>query len=140
MHIDKHVKLLLNSSIIIEGIVKKWDNQEVHILSMDGLSTSIITHPKEDIRVIKVIHQNEVIQPSPQEVASVLNSAKELEKKFEEVYNKPSDDELRIKNLAELRIEMVKQEKQILAEKLRNHHINNTVKVDYNPPSFFKKG
>lgn len=50
----KKVKILLQGNIVVEGIVKSWNSNSVHLI--DGTSTCIITHPDEDIRVIKVLN------------------------------------------------------------------------------------
>lgn len=140
----KQVKLLLQGGIVIEGFVKSWNANSVHLNSLDGKSTSIITHPDEDIRVIKVMHDihvssslidqalsNVPVKPSP--------NITELEQKLDEAYNLPSEDELRIKTIAELKKELIKQEKEIIANKLRSHHVGEVRKVQYEQPGFFKK-
>lgn len=140
----KQVKLLLQGNTIIEGIVKSWNSNSVQLFSLDGKSTSIITHPNEDIRVIKVIHETQVSSEAINNVldkipATVSVPVQELEKQFEEIYNQPSENELRLKNLAELKKELIKQEKEIIASKLRSHHVGDVRKVQYEQPGFFKK-
>lgn len=126
--LNKRAKLILNNGIVLEGIIKEWNDQFVRLISLDETSSSFITHPKEDIRVIKILHDKE-------------NEEKlsELEEKFEEIYQQPSENELRVKNLAELKSELIKQDKKIIAQKLREHYISGARKVEYGQPRFFKK-
>lgn len=138
----KKVRLLLQGNIIIEGVVKSWSSSSVHLISSDGKSTSIITHPNEDIRVIKVIHEDvvrEQIQEETLEKSSPQESLNEIKEKFNETYNLSSDDEFRMKNLIELRKELIKQEKEVIASKLRDHHVGEVREVRYEQPGFFKK-
>lgn len=125
---DQHVKLLLNNNILIEGVVQVWSDSSVEILSLDKQSTSIILHPKEDIRVIKVIHQKELIKEK-----SIT------EKKFEEVSQQVGYDDLKIKKLSELKVDLIKQDKEIVANKLKQHQLSEVKKVNYDYPGFFKK-
>ena len=131
---DKKVRLLLSGNIVIEGVVKSWNSNSVHLNSFDGTSTSIITHPDEDIRVIKVIHEVESSKQSTK-----VSNEKPLENKFQEVYQQPSEDSLRIKNLADLKKELIKQEKEIVASKLKDHNIQEIREIKYEQPGFFKK-
>lgn len=125
---DQHVKLLLNNNILIEGVVQVWSDSSVEILSLDKQSTSIILHPKEDIRVIKVIHQKELIKEK-----SITD------KKFEEVSQQVGYDDLKIKKLSELKVDLIKQDKEIVANKLKQHQLSEVKKVNYDYPGFFKK-
>jgi hypothetical protein len=128
-YINKHVKLLLNNNIIIEGTVKSWSFSTVEILSLDNKSTSIITHPNEDIRVIKIVHQEK----------NIIEEKTATEQEFDSVSNEPGYDDLKLKKLSELKIEMIKQDKEIVASQLKNHQIGELKKVNYEYPGFFKK-
>jgi hypothetical protein len=128
-YINLHVKLLLNNNIMIEGIVQEWSNSSVKLLSIDNNSVSIITHPDEDIRVIKIINN----LPKPNK-----NNIPELEKEIEATYDQPSDD-LRLKTLVELKQELFKKEKEIVENKLKNHNISEFREIKYELPGFFKK-
>lgn len=145
MYIGKHVKLLLQGNLILEGIVKDWFEDQVILTSLDKKSISIVMHPEEDIRVIKVILEPEDIstQSSSSEDSEPIPDKKEiktqLEKKFDEVYNSPSEDNLRIKTLSELKSQLVEQEKAIISEKLKNHEIGEVRTVKYELPRFLKK-
>ena len=127
-YINKHVKLLLNNNILIEGTVLCWSATSVEVLSLDKKSTSIILHPNEDIRVIKIIHKTPAI---------VENSS--LEEEFKKTSEQPGHDDLKLKKLVELKSELIKQDKEIVANKLKQHYIIEPKKVNYEYPGFFKK-
>jgi len=130
---NKHVKLLLTNNILIEGIVLSWSNTCVEILGLDKKSTSIILHPNEDIRVIKIIHNGIALPNNPE----LEKSAKE--KEFEQVAKQSGYDDLKLKKLTELKSELIKQDKEIIANKLKQHQILELKKVNYEYPGFFKK-
>ena len=140
---NKKVKVLLSGNIVIEGTVKSWNANSVHLISLDGKSTSIITHPDEDIRVIKVLHESEDSKEEkevkPKSIDSLVQEKTALEQKFDETYKQPSNEDLRLKNLVNLKKELIKQEKEIVANKLKEHTIEEVRKVKYEQPGFFKK-
>lgn len=133
----KLVNLLLNNNIIIKGVVKSWDSNSVHLLSLDGKSTSIITHPGEDIRVIKVLYE------VPQNLAITNCSCKEDKNLTELSQEDPSDEsnhnDLRLKNLVELKQELIKQEKEVIANQLKNYQTSQVRTIQYEQPGFLKK-
>ncbi len=115
----QHVKCILRNGAIAEGIVEEWFNNVVQLKSLDGESVLIITHPAEDIMLIKILLDKapevEVPEDGPTE-----EEADAFASQFDEPptdYNKPDE----VKSLAELRIEKAKQERRIIAEKLREH-------------------
>jgi LysM repeat protein len=143
---DKYVKLLLTGNIVVEGLVQEWDAEKVILLSEDNSTTSIITHPKDDIRVVKVINN----QVKPVEVVTKKNTSSlhvspfavnntELHQKFEETYDMPVEDDMRLQNLSQLKKELIKQDLKIIAGKIKSHTIDEVRKVNYDYPGFFKK-
>ncbi len=145
MYIGKHVKLLLQNNLVLEGTIEEWSNKKVSILSVDKKSTSVILHPKYDIRVVKIIHEeNESEKESEKE--KVLQSfpvkpivQAELQEKFKQVQQSPSNDELRLKTLTELKEELNKQEKIMIASKLKEHKVGEVKTIKYEQPRFFTK-
>jgi DNA-binding NtrC family response regulator len=137
-----HVKILLRNNTIVEGIVQEWYGNVVKLQSLDDKSYVIIPHPEEDIILIKVLLEEvseenaEETEPEPPAPEAVQT---ELEEQFQKVYEQPSGDPLREKNLAELKTMMAAQERQIIADKLKSHHLGETKKVKYGYPGFFKK-
>lgn len=123
----QHIKCILRNNLVVEGIVEFWSDDKSILRSLDGANISIIQHSAQDIVVIKIILK---------ESSQIKN---ELETKFDEVYQQPSEDTLRLKNMAELKILMIEQEKKIIAEKIKDHHIGEVKKVNYGQPKFFKK-
>lgn len=120
----QHVKCILRNGAIAEGIVEEWFANTVQLRSVDGESILIITHPSEDIMLIKIILEKKEEETL---VSELEEQQVVLEKKFEEQreVTDPNNSDS-IKTLAELRIEMAKQERRIIAEKLREHRPGGT--------------
>lgn len=139
----QHVKCILRTGAMAEGIVQEWDNSIVQLLSLDGESVIIIPHPNEDIMLIKIVLdliKNEEMEPKV--ARQIINEVKtDLEQKFQETLNRPdpfNTDHNR--SLADLKIEMAKQDRKIIMEKLRDHHPgSNSRKVTYGYPGPNKK-
>lgn len=123
----QHVKCVLRNNLILEGIVEVWSDEQSSLYSLDRSSISIIQHTSEEVVVVKIILKSH---------SQVKNH---LEEKFDEVYAQPSDNDLRIKEMAELKILLAEQEKKIISEKIKEHHLGNTKKVTYGQPQFLQK-
>lgn len=130
--IGQHITCLLRNNILIEGIVTEWNSDGIQLKSIDEKSM-IVVPQLSDIIMIKIF-----LEEIPQNKEKIINQT-ELEEQFDESYNQPSDNPLRTKSLAELKILMIEQEKQTLVNKLKNHHIGETRKVKYGFPGFFSK-
>ncbi len=132
----KHVKIILRNGAMAEGIVEEWYANEVKLKSLDGESFLIITHPAEDIMLIKVFLKE------PEEKQEELQEEQiELEQKFDATHEATDPHDIDgVKSLAQLRIELIKQDRKIIAEKLKNH-IPSTGpgKVQYGYPGLGKK-
>lgn len=139
-----HVKLLLIGGGYVEGIVEEWGTT-VKLKSIAEESILIIHHPERDIVVTKFFDQKneDIVEANVNDdVEEEIIQAKPiyvLEKEFEETYDLPSDDDLRIKKLSELRIELNNQERKMIADKLKDQKIEKVKKVEYDYPGFFKK-
>jgi hypothetical protein len=141
----QHVKCVLRTGAMAEGIVEEWNINaafaggkfisNVQLRSLDGESILIIPHPDEDIMLIKIVLEKPKSEPK------ILTKQKEtsLEKEFQEVYDQPSDDDLRVKKMADLKILLAEQDKKIIADKLKDHRIGDARKVEYGSPQFYKK-
>lgn len=125
----QHVKCLLRNSSLIEGVVEEWSTKQVRLKSLDEESILIIMRPDEDIVLIKIM----VVKTKPTKLKT------NLEEEFKETYDLPSNDELRIQKLAELKQLLIKQDKQIIASKIKSHNLGEVKKVDYEYPKFFSK-
>jgi hypothetical protein len=135
--IGKHVQILLQNNMILEGTVIEWSPHQVVISSLDDESTSVILHPKEDIRVVKIIGKQNA--ESVQKPEATEKKKIKLEQEFDETYQMPSDNNLRLKKLAELKSELIEQEKLMIASRLKEHTIGDVKTVKYEQPRFFKK-
>lgn len=136
IQIGQHVKCILRTGAMAEGIVEEWDDN-IQLRSLDGESLLIIPHPDQDIMLIKVILPPRTDEPKiPKETVIVKN--KEISA-YEEIMELPTEDPLRLKKLAELKIMMTEQEKKIIAEKAKSHSISETKKVQYGYPQFLAK-
>jgi len=116
--LEKNVSILLDNNIIIEGIIKKWDDH-VELLSKNNITT-LIMKPNEDIKIIKILNKKENIVTEKNDY-----SMESLE--------------IKGKNLLELKKELIKEEKDEILNKLKDHEIKNTTQVKYSSPTFFYK-
>lgn len=134
----QHVKCILRNGAMAEGIVEEWFGNVVQLKSLDGESVLIITHPAEDIMLIKIILDK---KPEEEQNLPTEEGADEFVKQFAEAdaSHDPTNPDDR-KSLAELRIELIKQERKIIAEKLKNHRPSSGPgKVQYGYPGLNKK-
>jgi hypothetical protein len=139
--VGQHVKCILKTGVMAEGIVEEWSSNEVQLRSLDKDSILIITHPNEDISLIKIILSIPKIDlPIADKIdntTEVINSQElefaknDLEHKFQEAKKLSSNDPTRVKTISELRIMMAAQEKKIISEKIQNHYIGNASGVKY---------
>jgi len=147
-NIGQQVKCILRAGAAIEGIVEEWTDKSVQLRSLDGESILIITHPSEDIMLIKImlekVEQDDVLSheqnDAPSEPSNIIQT--DLEVKFSEKLSEPSDpeNEDRNKSLADLKKEMVEHDRQLIINKLREHRpTGNESKVKYGYPGFMQK-
>lgn len=144
-----HVKIILKNNTVVEGIVEEWFGNYVKLKSLDGKSAMIIPHPNEDIMLIKIFldaepHSSENYKSKEDykteaHTPNYLQEEADIEAKFQAALNLPSDDPTRIKTLAELKKMKNDLERKIFSEKVKNHYIDGTRKVQYGYPGFFKK-
>lgn len=136
--VGQHVKCLLKNNSIAEGIVVEWFTNYVKLKSLDDESIMIIHHPEQDIMLTKIM-----VGRTPTSFAEAMH-AREQKKVLEEIAkenqgeNNPFDPNHH-KSLAELRADLAKQDREIIANKLRSHHIGDVKKVKYGLPGIFKK-
>jgi hypothetical protein len=127
---NQHVKCMFKNNVLLEGTVEEWYGNMIQLRSMDGKNVIVIPDPIEIMFYI-------IVESEPEE--NSIEPPTELEEQFQQVYEQPSDDPLRTKSLAELKGLMAEQEKQIIIDKLRSHHIGDVRKVEYGYPGFYKK-
>lgn len=137
--VGQHVKCILRTGAMAEGIVEEWETNVVQLRSLDGESILIIPHANEDISLIKIVLSIPQIDLPESKTETVKLPKGELEEKYQQAVALPTEDPTRVKTLAELRIMMAAQEKQIISEKVKDHHITEVPKAKYGYPKFFKK-
>jgi len=131
----QHVKCILKNGAIVEGIVKEWGANSVELRSLDGESILIIPHPNEDIMLIKVLLEKP--KPDVEIIKEKIIEAGSLEEELQKTVEQTSDD-LRLKKMADLKILLAQQEKKIITDKLKDHHISDVRKAQYGYPGFYK--
>jgi hypothetical protein len=132
---NNNVKIYLRNNLVISGIVESWSARECKLISTDGSNCIILPNPLSDIVAVFIL-----TEPSVKEKIVIREETiSELEKKFEETYNEPSSDDLRIKKLSELKILLAQQEKKIVAEKLKDHTLPMPKETKYGYPRLPKK-
>ena len=123
---DQYVKCLLNHGVMVEGFVEIWSDQKA-ILKNSNKETIIINNTERDIICIKICHNYKTLPEG-------------IEKEFQQVLDSPTENlDLKNKKLAELKIMMNRQKKEEIANKLKDHHINEVKEVKYGIPRFSKK-
>jgi sRNA-binding regulator protein Hfq len=128
---DQSVKILFKNGMYLDGIVESWTDTKAVLRSLDGNSLIIIQNTSEDIMAVKVY-----LKTSEKNIELKTN----LEKEFQEVLDKPAEDiNAKTKRLVDLRMMLSEQDKKIVANKLKEHHITEPNKVKYGYPRFFSK-
>lgn len=132
-----YVQCFLNSTALVEGVVEEFNDNFIKLLCEDKTSYIIVYNPKQNITFIKVM--------STKPTSPSLKDDEEfhlLNKEFnDELNNVPqSTEELDLKNakLTQLKILLNKKEKEIIANKLKNHSPGEVKGVKYEQPRFKK--
>ena len=117
----QQVKCYLRNNVVLEGIVEDWSDAQVVLQSLDKQSLMIVHRPAEDIMLTKIVLGEEpqeipVNKPGP----SLPKVQEGIKQKLHEV-QVTEDPALQEKNLTELRQLVVEQEKQIIANKTKEH-------------------
>jgi hypothetical protein len=110
----QYVKCIFNDNSSLEGIVEFWSDQKSVLKSKDNKNILIIQRTLEDVKLVKIIlGQSQIIQQPKSRV----------EQKFQQTLNNNPNpyDPIKNKKLAELKTQLIEQEKKIVAEKLIEH-------------------
>ena len=110
----QHVKLTFRNAIQIEGVVESWSDTLSVLHTLTDKKVRVIHKTKDDVMFYDIL-TNYI---SPIEAPKKLT---ELEEQFEEVYQQPSNNDLRLQSLAKLKVAMIEQEKAIISNKLKSH-------------------
>ena len=128
--IGQHVKCFLRSGMVLEGIVEESTGAQVVLRSLQDESLMIIHRPGEDIMLTKVMPEGESqevpVDNNPKDPALVVTMSPNIPIK-EQVRSKlnealqTEDPELQKLSIDELRQLVKEQDRQIIAQKRREH-------------------
>ncbi len=131
--VGQYVKVYFRNGMHAEGTVSTWSKEESVILMPDGKSSCLIMQTNEDVCSVQMFHDMSETKIGLREHMS------NLEEQFQDTYAAPSEDELRLKKLSDLKKLMVEQEKKIIKDKLVDHNISAVQKPTYETiPTFLK--
>lgn len=128
---DQHIICCLKNNAVLEGTIESWLDNEVVLLSLDGQSRLIIQHPTQDIVFVKVILNSVALAPLSEVKQQVYNQ-------LQEVLQEP-DEDLRRHNIHHLKYLLNEQERKVIKEKIKEHHLGDVRMIKYGTPGFFKK-
>jgi len=132
----QHIKCFLRNGSVVEGIVEIWDSPVI-LKTLDGTSQMIIHNPMQDIMLTKVLLSEAVPAKSrEQEIADKIR-----EKAMEEGQPEPDEQSLNAMTKAQLHVELIEQERRVVAEKMKDHYPESQVprKKTYGYPRFLQK-
>lgn len=119
--IGQHVKCFLRNTMVLEGIAEEWSNTSVVLRSMDGKSLMIVHRPSEDIIMTKVVLEEPEEISEEKKVVEETEAKQHIRGKLHEVMQPTGDEELDKLNINQLRQMVVDQDRQIIAQKRREH-------------------
>jgi hypothetical protein len=109
------VSITLRNGLIIKGKVLHWSDNKSAIQMASSIK--ILQKTVDDVLFVDII---------------------ESEKKHEQIKSKPIKNDDDIRELAELKIELLKLEREELASKLQNHELTEIKPVQYGLPTPFQ--
>lgn len=136
------IEVIFRNSMQVSGIVEEWGDRGV-LFSIKTNSYIIIQDIRADVMAI-IVHKTENLEiKEPKKIVApepVKNNESKIDKLPKDISNTDNfEHNLKIKKLAELKILQAKQEKEIIANKLKNHEIKEIKQVQYGLPSFMKR-
>jgi hypothetical protein len=132
----------MRNSTIVDGIVEEWSDTQAVLKTIDGQNLLIIQRPTEDIMVVKIaLESPRPSQSQTEKIKEKIIRKSKTEQIFEQKVAEPSNpyDLSRNKSLAELKVDLAKQEKEIITSKLKEHYLGDVRKVEYGYPRISKK-
>lgn len=122
VNIGQHVKLFLRTGMVLEGIVEESTGAQVVLRSLTDQSLMIVHRPGDDIMLTKVMPEAPIVefQEIPEEVEPTEIQT-QIKAKLAEVIRPATDPNLQSMSIAELRQLVLEQERQIIAQKRREH-------------------
>lgn len=115
----QNVELYLKNNIVISGTVLSVSNQQI-ILKEDGTDNLLLTHPFNVVLA-------KIFSDVPQDVRQKL---------AEQIKYEPENLDLRAKNMVELKLMEVEEEKKKIAESLHSHSFEATGQQKFYEPPF----
>ncbi len=131
--IGQYIKIFLRNGMQAEGIVSIWSDTKSVLALSDGKSDCLIMKTAEDVVMVQMLHDLSETKVGLREHMT------ELEEQFQDTYELPSADQLRIQKMADLKKMMVEQEKKIITNKIVDHNISTIQRPQYGLPHIFKK-
>lgn len=126
----QHVKCFLRSGMVLEGIVEESTGAQVVLRSLQDQSLMIIHRPGEDIMLTKVMPDGELqqipVEEQPRDPSKIVTMSpnipikEQVKKKLEEALQ-AEDPELQNMSIEELRQLVHEQDRQLIAQKRREH-------------------
>lgn len=117
----QHVKCFMRNGMSLEGIVEEWLPGQAVLKSLDGKSLMFIHRPGDDILLTKVVLEEPEIIPEETKVVEETERKEHVRQKLTEVLQPDVEPELQKKNIQELRQMVQDQDRQIIANKTKEH-------------------
>jgi hypothetical protein len=136
---DKHIKLVFKNGTVAEGIVQSWTKENATLQSIHDGSQIIVMHPEKDIQMIKIMPdhvEDQTLAPTNEEIVvqqeQPYDAIKEnIREKVREIQTAVAENidpnDLQSKSIEELRKMVVEQDRQIIANKIRQHFPSGSV-------------
>jgi hypothetical protein len=123
IEVGKHVKYFLRNGMVLEGFVEKDTPSECILKSIDGKNLLIVHRPTEDILLTKVLlEEPEIVEEKVVETPKKLTETQqEVRDKLQQVIRPTGEPELVKLNIKQLRVLVQEQDKQIIAQKKKEH-------------------
>jgi hypothetical protein len=116
--VGQHVRIIMRSSMVLDGIVVEWSNDQVALKSLSDEESFIIIHqPATDIVVTKII----VKEPEKIQEKSLPEIKEEISKTVNEVLKPDIEPDLHNMSIKHLRRLVQEQDKKIITDKRREH-------------------
>ena len=122
-----YIKVIFRNGAQAEGHVESWTNGISVIKSEDGLNYFVIQKTSEDVMAIKIMLEDRRSISVPK-IEQHLNT---IQEQFQKELEMPSNNDLRLKNLAQLKVAMIEQERKLAAAKLKDHTFSGVRKANY---------
>jgi hypothetical protein len=128
--INQHIKCIFRNGTVVEGMVEEWVPGAHYLRSLLDQSLMIILRPEDDIMMIKIMPDpsEEIVEDKLKNNSSPDQIQEQIRAKLKTVEDPNVDPELQALSITELRNLAIKQERQILVNKVREHFPSGSVK------------